>query len=136
MEFNVRKLNIDDYDKHLVEWWKAWGWEPIPRDFLPEDATSGLMVTKGDQNICAGFLYLTNSKVALTEFIVSNKQYKEKDRKEAIELLIDCILELADTNGYKYAHVILKNESLLNKYLNAGYRLSDRKVTEMIKVWQ
>ncbi|QDP58457.1 MAG: hypothetical protein Unbinned6046contig1000_26 [Prokaryotic dsDNA virus sp.] len=136
MEFNVRKLNIDDYDKHLVKWWKAWGWKPIPRDFLPEDATSGLMVTKGDQNICAGFLYLTNSKVALTEFVISNKQYKEKDRKEAIELLIDCIIELADKNGYKYAHVILKNESLLNKYLDAGYVLSDRKVTEMIKVWQ
>ncbi len=136
MEFNVRKLNIDDYDNHLVKWWKAWGWEPIPRDFLPEDATSGLMVSKGEQNICAGFLYLTNSKVCLTEFVVSNKEYREKDRSEAIELLIDCILELANENGYKYAHVILKNDSLLNKYLESGYIVSDKKVTEMMKIWQ
>tara|TARA_E500000318_G_C3550208_1_gene208578 strand:- start:420 stop:830 length:411 start_codon:yes stop_codon:yes gene_type:complete len=136
MEFNVRKLTIEDYDDHLVKWWKAWGWEPIPRDFLPEDGTSGLMVTKGSENICAGFLYLTNAKVCLTEFVISNNEYREKDRSEAIELLIDCILELANDNGYKYAHVILKNNSLLNKYLDAGYVVSDRKVTEMIKVWQ
>lgn len=136
MEFNVRKLDIDDYDNHLVKWWKAWGWEPIPRDFLPEDATSGLMVSKGEQNICAGFLYLTNSKVALTEFVVSNKEYKDADRAEAIQLLLDCIIQLADENGYKYAHVILKNKSLVNKYLDAGYIKSDSEVLEMIKVWQ
>lgn len=136
MEFNVRKLTIEDYDDHLVKWWKAWGWEPIPRDFLPEDGTSGLMVSKGNENICAGFLYLTNAKVCLTEFVVSNNKYREKDRSEAIQLLIDCILELAKDNGYKYAHVILKNDSLLNKYLDAGYIVSDKKVTEMIKVWQ
>lgn len=136
MEFNVRKLTVEDYDNYLVKWWKAWGWEPIPRDFLPEDGTSGLMVTKGDENICAGFLYLTNAKVCLTEFVVSNNEYREKDRSEAIELLIDCILELANDNGYKYAHVILKNNSLVNKYLDAGYTVSDKKVTEMIKVWQ
>lgn len=136
MEFNVRKLDIDDYDNHLVKWWKAWGWEPIPRDFLPEDGTSGLMVSKGEQNICAGFLYLTNSKVALTEFVVSNKEYNQEEALSLQLYLRLCIIQLADENGYKYAHVILKNKSLVNKYLDAGYIKSDSEVLEMIKVWQ
>lgn len=136
MEFSLRRLAEGDYENTLVGWWKDWGWEVIPQDFLPENGTGGLMVSKGGVDICAGFVYLTNSKVALTEFVVSNKQYKEKDRSDAIQLLIDGILMLAEEKGYKYAHVILKNKSLLNKYKKSGYLVSDDNVTEMLKVWQ
>jgi len=135
MKFNIRRLNQNDYDQSLKKWWKSWGWTAPPKDFLPENGTGGLMVSKGNIDICAGFIYLTNSKVALTEFVVSNKNYKEKDRSEAIQLLIDGILFLAEEKGYKYAHVILKNKSLLSKYKKSGYLLSDDNVTEMLKVW-
>lgn len=133
MEFNVRQVEDADYENILLKWWKDWGWEAPPKDFLPE---TGVIVSKGDQDICAGFIYFTNSKVALTEFVVSNKDYKEDDRGDAIDLLIDCIVELAEENGYKYAHVILKNKSLLGRYKEAGYLESDTNVIEMIKVWQ
>jgi len=133
MEFNVRAIESGDYENTLVKWWKDWGWQAPPEDFLPE---TGVMISKGNVDICAGFIYLTNSKVALTEFVVSNKDYKDKDRGEAIDLLIDCIAELANENGYKYAHVILKNKSLLGRYKEAGYLESDTNVIEMIKVWQ
>lgn len=133
MKFNLRSVSKEDYEDVLVKWWKDWGWEPPPLDFLPE---TGLIVSKGNVDICAGFLYLTNSKVALTEFVVSNKDYKESDRGEAIDFLLDCIIELANQNGCKYAHVILKNKSLLQKYKRAGYIESDKNVIELIKVWQ
>ena len=133
MKFNLRSVSKEDYEDVLVKWWKDWGWEPPPLDFLPE---TGLIISKGNVDICAGFLYLTNSKVALTEFVVSNKDYKESDRGEAIDFLLDCILELANQNGCKYAHVILKNKSLLQKYKRAGYIESDKNVIELIKVWQ
>jgi len=133
MKFNVRQVEDADYENILLKWWKDWGWQATPKDFLPE---TGVMVSKGDEDICAGFVYFTNSKVALTEFVVSNKDYKENDRGDAIDLLIDCIVEIADENGYKYAHVILKNKSLLGRYKEAGYLESDTNVIEMIKVWQ
>ena len=91
---------------------------------------------KNGVDICAGFIYLTNSKVALTEFVVSNKEYREKDRGKALDFLLDCLLALAEQNGCRYAHVILKNDSLIRRYKKAGYILSDKKVTEMLKVWQ
>lgn len=133
MEFNLRYVVEEDYDNVLLKWWKDWGWQAPPKDFLP---TTGVIISKGDVDICAGFVYFTNSKVALTEFIVSNKEYKDKDRGEALDFLIDCLLELADMEGCKYAHVILKNNSLINRFEKAGYITSDRKVTEMLKVWQ
>ena len=92
------------------------------------------MVHKDGVDICAGFIYTTNSKVALTEFVISDKEYKDSDRGEAIQFLIDCILVMVQDMGYKYAHVILKNKSLLNKYKTSGYIVSDDNVIEMI--WQ
>ena len=132
MKFNIRAVVEGDYESILVKWWKDWGWTPPPKDFLPE---TGLIVNKDGVDICAGFIYLTNSKVALTEFVVSNKEYKESDRSDALQFLLDCILVLAEDSGCKYAHVILKNKSLLKKYKASGYIVSDDNVTEMIKVW-
>ena len=71
MKFNLRTVSGEDYDNVLLKWWKNWGWEAPPKDFLPE---TGLIVSKDNVDICAGFLYLTNSKVGLTEFVVSNKE--------------------------------------------------------------
>lgn len=133
MDFSLRFIVEDDYNNVLLKWWKDWGWKAPPKDFLPE---TGIIVSKGDVDICAGFMYLTNSKVALTEFVVSNKKYKEKDRGEALDFLIDCLLALAEKEGCKYAHVILKNNSLVNRYKKAGYIESDTNVTELLKVWQ
>jgi hypothetical protein len=133
MKFNLRTVSGEDYDNVLLKWWKNWGWEAPPKDFLPE---TGLIVSKGNIDICAGFLYLTNSKVGLTEFVVSNKEYRDSDRGEALDFLLDCILELADKNGCKYAHVILKNKSLLRRYKRAGYIESDKNVLELVKAWQ
>ncbi len=64
MEFDIRKLNSTDYDEVLVGWWKDWGWEPPAKDFLPDDGEGGFLVLDEDIPVCAGFIYVTNSKVA------------------------------------------------------------------------
>jgi hypothetical protein len=129
----VRFLNEGDYDV-LSSWWKDWRWTPPPRDFLPQDATGGVMVSKDGIEICAGFIYFTNSKTAIIEFIVSNFQYKNKDRKEAIEFLINTLTELAkETNGCKYIYTSLKNQNLLNSFAACGYHVGSAGCIEMIK---
>ena len=45
MIFNIRPLELDDYDTILVDWWKDWGWTPPPKDFLPD---MGYMVYYND----------------------------------------------------------------------------------------
>lgn len=135
MEFNLRRLNDSDYDT-LVKWWKDWGWEPPPKDFLPENGTGGFMVSKDDSEICSGFIYLTNSKVAWLEFVISNKEYKEKDRKEAIQFLINSLSAVAQETGAKYGYAVLKHKGLANYYKESGFFESDKNITEMITVWQ
>ena len=101
MKFNARKLNDKDYDC-LVNWWKWWRWTPIPKDFLPDNGTGGIMIEKENTPIVAGFMYNTNSKAVVVEWIVSNPEYKNKDRKQAVELLLSTIEAVCKEQGKKY----------------------------------
>ena len=133
MEFNIRPLNESDYDTILTGWWKDWGWEPPQRDFLPDDGKGGIMVMKGDEYICAGFMYTTNSKVAWVDWIVSNKQYRDDDRKEAISLLVSTLTNICKNTGHKYSYALIKHQSLIETYEKLGYIKGDGYTGEMIK---
>ena len=135
MKLKLRRLEESDYDT-LVTWWKDWKWEAPPRDFLPENGTGGFMVSNNDSDICAGFIYLTNSKIAWIEFIISDKQYKEEDRNEAIQFLINSLSCVAEETGAKYGYAILKNKSLMKYYEEANFTVTGDNNTEMITIWQ
>lgn len=128
----VRFLNDDDYKK-LSSWWKDWRWTPPPADMLPDNAKGGVMVYKDGVDICAGFIYFTNSKTAWIEFIVSDFHYRENDRREALEFLVNVLIELAKENS-KYIYASLKSKSLIDIYANCGFQKGDRNCQEMVKI--
>jgi len=131
MEF--RMLNESDYDT-FCSWWKDWRWTPPSLDSLPENGMGGVMVSSNGVEVCGGFVYLTNSKTAWIEFIVSDFKYREKDRQEAILYLINILIELVkDSGDYKYIYTSLKNESLINTYASCGFVKGSARCTEMIK---
>lgn len=131
--FNVRKLKDTDYST-LCQWWKDWRWTPPPKDFLPENGTGGLMIYKRDIEICAGFIYFTNSLICWNEFIVSNFHYKEKDRKDALRALIVELNRIAKNKGCRYAYTVVKNQNLENIYKELGFSKGSQKVNELLKV--
>lgn len=133
MGFSVRFLKEDDYEV-LCEWWKAFRFPAPPRDFLPENGTGGIMVQKDGVNIVAGFVYFTNSAIAWSEFIISNFDYKDKDRKEAIKILIYELNELSKSKGSKYIYTVVKNQNLKKIYQEMGYSNGSIKVDEMVLV--
>ena len=130
----VRYLNESDYDSTLCKWWEDWRWTPPSKDMLPENGTGGIMVSKDGTDICAGFIYFTNSKTAWIEFVVSNFEYKGSDRSGAIILLINTLTLIAKDKGYKFAYASLKNKSLINKYVKCGYITTDSNCQEVIKI--
>tara|TARA_R100000734_G_scaffold19150_1_gene18640 strand:- start:3129 stop:3539 length:411 start_codon:yes stop_codon:yes gene_type:complete len=135
MKFNIIPLKYEDYDNILVGWWKDWGWEAPMREFLPQDGEGGIIVYDGDTPVCAGFLYNTNSKVAWVDWIISNKQYRVKpNRKEAIELLIDSLTNMAKGMGKGFTYALIKHDGLIKTYESLGYTQGDSYNKEMIKV--
>lgn len=134
MEFNIRVLSEDDYDNTLVKWWRDWRWEPTPKDALPNNGTGGYMVSKDGVDICAGFLYTSNSSMAMCEFIVSNFEYKNKDRKDAIVFLIESLCKAAEKMGFKYVWTCVKNPNLIKSYEANNFLTSSPNCLEMIKI--
>lgn len=135
MALIIRELNETDYDELLVGWWKDWGWEAPQRDFLPNDGKGGIMVMDDDVPVCAGFMYLSNSKLACVDFIISNKNYKKKpQRSEAIDLLIAALTQICKDSGSKYVFALLKHSGLIGVYEKLGYVKGSSYTGEMLKI--
>lgn len=132
MSLRIRALKDTDYDDILVGWWKDWGFEPPSKDFLPDDATSGLMVMDKDTPVVAGFFYHTNSKVGWIDWIISNKEYRD-NRREAITLLLDSLTLAGKNMGYTFAYSLAKNKKLHEYFQDIGYSAVEFYKTELIK---
>lgn len=133
MNLTVRPLKSGDYEEILTNWWNDWNWTSPQKDFLPDDGKGGLIVLEDNVPVCAGFVYVTNSKVCWVDWIISSKERSE-NRKQAIDFLIECLTNVARNSGAKYVYALIKNNSLIKTYENQGYVKADNYNQEMIKV--
>lgn len=130
----IRELNEVDYEEILTGWWEQWGWTPPSKDFLPNNGKGGIIVYDDEVPVCAGFMYLTNSKVSWVDWVISNKEYKDREkRKEALKLLVISLTGICKRAGSLYVYALLKNESLISTYEELGYVRGDSYTSEMIK---
>lgn len=129
--YSVRILEENDYIE-LQQWWAFWRFPAPPQDCLPNNGTGGIMLSKDGIDIVAGFIYFTNSKLAWLEYIVSNPNYKEPDRKELICSLIEEIGFVAKSKGYRAIFTSVKNENLVKRYEECGYVKGSNNTYEMI----
>lgn len=120
MKLQVRKLIEKDWSL-LPQWWGAYNQEPIERDFLPDNGLGGFMVCKENDPIAAMFLYTTNSKTAIPAVVVSDRYYKDNDRSDALQLLVDFTKDFAKDMGFKYSFAWAKTGVLLDKYTKSGF---------------
>jgi hypothetical protein len=135
MGLYILQLQDTDYENILVGWWQQWGWEPPQKDFLPNDGKGGIIVYDDETPVCAGFMYITNSKVAWVDWIISNKEYTKKPhRRDAIKLLVSGLTEVCKKTGSKYVYALIKNRHLIETYEQLGYIKGDSYTSEMIKV--
>jgi hypothetical protein len=132
MELTVRELKESDWED-MSSWWKWWRWPEVSKETLPLNGCGGVMVCKGEIPVAAGFLYLSNSKVAWLDWIVSNPQYRESDRKEALEMLINTLEEVARQQNYSIIISIARNKSLINIHKKLGYTVDESPSYEISK---
>lgn len=129
----ARNLVESDYED-LVEYWKWNRFPPPPKEMLPNNALSGMMVVdEFGNNICGGFLYETNSGIAWCEFIVASPLIKDrKVRKEGQVFLIKALCEKARKKGYLAVFSSIKYDALIERYIEAGFSKDNLKSTELI----
>jgi hypothetical protein len=129
----LRTLTEQDWDT-LCNWWEAWPkWVNPPKSFLPDNGKGGFMVEKEGKPICAGFIYLTNSDAVLLEWIVSDPEYRENDRKDALELLITGAEAACKEIGKKHMFTIGRNRHLIDTHKKLGWSVDPDPSHEIIK---
>ena len=92
------------------------------------------MVYKGGVNICAGFIYNTNSSLCWLEFITSNFEVKDRKlRREALNYLILQLCESAKIMGKTAIFTSVKNHGLIQRFNDCGFKIGSNNTMEMIK---
>ena len=133
MELKSRLLKDSDWET-LCQWWESWPkWVNPPKSFLPDNGKGGLMVEKEGRPIVAGFLYITNSDAVLLEWIVSDPEYRDKDRKDALELLIASAEATCKGLGKKHMFTIGRNKHLIETHKKLGWIADPDPSYEIIK---
>ena len=129
-----RNLKESDWDT-LVSWWTAWPeWTAPVKEVLPENGTGCIMIQKNGIPIVAGFIYNTNSASALLEWIISNPEYNDKDKSQAIEILITEVEKTCINMGYKFILTVGRNKSLINAHKKLGWIVDDKPSHEIVKI--
>ena len=132
-ELFARGLKESDWDT-LVAWWDSWNdWTTPTKEFLPANGTGGIMIEKDGKSIVAGFIYETNSASILLEWIISNPDYRDKDRQQAVEMLIIEAERKTKELGYNYMFTIGRNKNLIETHRKLGWHVDDKPSHEIIK---
>lgn len=133
MELNVRNLTEKDYST-LVEWWKDWGWDPVPQDMLPDNGAGGVMIHQDNKPLIAGFLFWSNSNIVWFDWIVSNKKVSKLTRAKSLIYLIDVVEEMVKSAGKKYIITISDNKSLISTFKKKRWYVDEEPLHPLNKI--
>ena len=116
-----------DYDT-LQKWWKGHGsLSPRPEHY----SKTGFMVEIEGRQICAGFLYKTDSTICLFEFMVCNPESSKEDRKTGLEYLIESVKNKAKEFGYNWIYISIAAKPFIKKLETAGFKILERNQVHM-----
>ena len=127
----VRKLQESDWG-FLPSWWESYN-QPIPqRNFLPDNGLGGFIVETEGMPIAAMFLWTTNSDTAIPAVVISDASYRDTNRSDALQLLVDFTTDFAHQMGYKFSFAWAKPGKMLEYYKKSGWTVDDTPSYELI----
>jgi len=133
MELTVRRLTENDWDT-LVKWWKQWDFEFVPsKEFLPDNGTGGLIVEKENKPIASVFMYTTNSGVCALGWPLSDRNYKQEDRSQAITLLNTACESVWKKHDGKFLFFWGNNRKYISNLQEIGFIEGDTNYSHLIK---
>ncbi len=125
-----RYIKPEDYPE-LCSWWTAWGWAAFSQDCL---SPTGIMIEKDGVNLCAVWVYKTDSAVCWIENYISNKAISGAKRNAALDMLVLSAIEESKTMGFRFAMSGIKHNLLARRLENNGFLKSDENVTHYVRV--
>lgn len=125
----MRSLPFENKDYLMAcSWWGAHEFGVVPQVCLPK---TGLVVYHGDQPVCLGFLYSTDSAISWIEFMVTNPEAGLRSRVEGLDKLIKDLVQIAYEKGAKTIFTSSDNPSLIKKLGDHGFKVGDQNTTQL-----
>jgi hypothetical protein len=112
-----RYFSVEKDYAQVCKWWQAWNWPTVPEIFLPE---IGIVVSNHGIDVCAGFLYKTDSAVCWAENYIMSTEVPRELSKGCVDFLIQRLTKEAKELGFKLMMSSVNHPSLIRKLLKAG----------------
>ncbi len=109
----------DEHVSDAIGWMVARGMPEPPRDMF---SSTGWCVP----GVAAWWLYLTDSSLAWTEMLTSNPSAPKTTRREALDAVIDHVIEEARSAGTRLLVCNVDNDHLENLAVRHGYKVLGR----------
>ena len=126
-QYNIRPIRVEDYEI-LVKWWDSYDHVEVPTsEMLPDRGLGGLALEKDGRLMAAAYIYLTNSCMGYIDFLISDPNYKGRDRFKMITMLIDSCSRVAYESGCTYIWAMTSYEGVVKRCEKLGYDLLGEK---------
>ena len=116
---NIRKITDDDY-AFINKWWVDNGKEIPPLTWLPEKGLGGLIIEK-EKPIAAAYIYTTNSSTGYIDFLISDPNYKSKDRFNVLLSLFEACLKQSHDLGYSIVWAMTDIRGVIERATEIGF---------------
>ena len=129
-----RSFNDKDHVT-VFKWWDWWWGEDkgIEREILPHNDYC-YMIEKNNTPVAAGFLYTDkNAPIGYLTFVVSNPEYKEKDRRDLIKILIQNVEKEAEKIGIMQLFTVCGSTNMQSIHNKLGWTISKAPSYETFK---
>ena len=122
----VRGITLKDYE-FINKWWEDSGYGIVDKQYLPDNGLGGLIVEKNGVPLAAAYTYTTNSRVCYMDNLVSNFNYKGRDRYLLIKKLFDTVINRAKECGCEMLWTLstTRDRGIVKRCAELGCQVSD-----------
>jgi hypothetical protein len=93
----------------------GWKMNPLHRRMLSE---YGVIISKDGHDVCSGWLYQSDSKLAWVEWVVMNKKAPKHTREGALDFLYETLFRKAKELDYEVVMCAVNHISLIERLKN------------------
>lgn len=116
-KFTVRAINRNKDYRQICSWWDCRDIPAVPLGLLP---LNGFIVP----GVCAGFLYLTDSDLAIIEGFISNPEATPITRNVGLDLITAALCARAKTLGYIAISAFTQLDIITSRATKHGFAVS------------
>ena len=126
-KYIIRPIKVEDFTD-LIKWWEHYEHVEVPEShLLPNHGLGGLVVEKEGKVLIASFMYLTNSSMGYLDHLISDPDYKGKDKYQMIWDLQEACTKSLLRQGCKMIWAMTSYNGLAQMAEKQGHDVLDEK---------